>query len=388
MVDNSVPTFLRSLTRGDHQGWQRLIEELEPEALTNSLLALLEQVDGYQSTPIPLSEIRRTTLLSFTAIIEGLRTGNLDVTIAHEIGTSRARAGIPLSSLLTAIRYDFSVLWDALVRIADERDASLIVRNTRTVLHAVDEYVGQAQRAYLSQVQLIREESASIRREHIESLFQYRHLTHEHLEMVARELQIPVNAPLLVAAAVRGDRLALQSCVSELHNLGVPFHALHFEGATLVFTEKTHRPRMLIEDLEERLKALRVGLMIAGGGLSDLRRAGMLARDMALMLSPDEVGAMTWERGWARQAARSLQAAEYPVLADVNAALSHCRETKRERILEAVHSYLETGNVGESARELYCHRNTISKHLRQFQDITGIDVTVPKQAARLVVGWA
>jgi hypothetical protein len=75
---------------------------------------------------------------------------------------------------------------------------------------------------------------------------------------------------------------------------------------------------------------------------------------------------MTWRRGWARLAARSLNAAGNPILADVETALSACGPVERERLVEAVQVYLASGSIGASAAELFCHRNTVANRLRRF----------------------
>jgi DNA-binding PucR family transcriptional regulator len=53
-----------------------------------------------------------------------------------------------------------------------------------------------------------------------------------------------------------------------------------------------------------------------------------------------------------------------------------------------VRNFLHTGNITTTAQELFCHRNTILNRLNRFQELTGIDLAVPAQAARLVVAWA
>ena len=73
---------------------------------------------------------------------------------------------------------------------------------------------------------------------------------------------------------------------------------------------------------------------------------------------------------------------------EVDAALARCGPVERARLVEAVRSYLTTGSIAQSAEQLFCHRNTLMNRLRRFTELVGIDVTIPQQAARLVVAWS
>lgn len=139
--------------------------------------------------------------------------------------------------------------------------------------------------------------------------------------------------------------------------------------------------------LAGKITEARVGYVRAEG-IGTLRRSALTARDLADVIAPDETSAMTWRRGWARLAARSLNAAGNPILADVESALAACGPVERERLVEAVCAYLASGSIGDSATALFCHRNTVANRLRRFADLTGVDPMIPAEAARLVVGWA
>ena len=144
---------------------------------------------------------------------------------------------------------------------------------------------------------------------------------------------------------------------------------------------------MLFRSLERGIAEARVGVVHAPG-IGSLRRSALTARELAEVLTADEDSAMTWRRGWARLAARSLNAAGNPILADVETALSACGPVERQRLVEAVRAYLASGSIGASAAELFCHRNTVANRLRRFCELTGVDPMIPAEAARLVVGWA
>lgn len=375
---------------GDRTRWANLVDRLDVDALTDTFVGLVATVPGYDPPPVPRAEIVRTGRLSFLALIDGLRSGGLtaQLLVSSDVGVSRARAGIPITSLMTAIRLDFTVLWQALTSIADADDAELIVRHTGIVLHTVDEYAGQTQRAYLAELQRMREEESSVRQGLIARMFQSPHPDDEHLRSIAADLDLPPDAPLSVAAATGDDIATLRVFVAEYERAGATVFAHHFGDTLVVFTRAIVLPGSRIAELRERIFSLRVGLVPVPLGIRKLRQGAETARDLARIIAPGETGAMTWARGWARLAARSLLASGNPVLSDVHLALAECGDAERARLEEAVQSYLRTGLVADSAAELFCHRNTITNRLRRFTELTGVDPTVPEQAARLVVGWA
>ena len=51
------------------------------------------------------------------------------------------------------------------------------------------------------------------------------------------------------------------------------------------------------------------------------------------------------------------------------------------RLATTIAAYLEHGSVQEAADSLFVHRNTVFKRLQSFHDITGLDVTIPRDAA-------
>lgn len=375
---------------GDAPRWHQLVDRLDVDELTETFLSLIHTVPGYDPPPVPISEVRRTGRLSFAALVEGLRSGGLpgSVSVASDVGISRARAGIPITSLMTAIRLDFTVLWEALTRVASTEDAELVVRHTGNVLRTVDEYAGQTQRAYVTEQQRMRDEASSVRQGLIAGVFQDPQPTDERLQAIADELGIPFAEPLVAVAAVGDDITALRVFVSEAERAGAAVFTHHLGDALVAFTRPLELPGSRIDDLGRQLASLRVGIATAETGLRELRQRATTARDLARLITPEEGGAMTWSRGWARLASRNLLSAGSPILADVLAALASCGDAERSRLEEAVRSYLVTGSIGETAATLYCHRNTITNRLHRFAALTGVDPLIPQQAARLVVGWA
>lgn len=377
---------------GDERRWLELLDALDIDELTERFMARVVRVPGYDPAPIPVSELRRTGSSSFRTLIDGLRAGGFDgpVAVSTEVGVSRARAGIPLEALMTAIRHDFNVLWEVLTRVASQDDAELVIRHTGIVLSTVDEYVSQVQQAYTAELARMRAEESSVRQGYIAGLFQDLHPSEERLATIASALGLDPAANLLVVAARGEDIAALRVLISDVERSGVEVFTHHLGDVLIAFTEVADGMRastMQGQGIGTRIAATRVGLATAPG-IAHLRRSALTARDLAEVLRPGDDGAMTWRRGWARLASRSLGEAGNSVIADVDEALAGCGAAERERLIEAVRAYLASGSIGASAAELFCHRNTVANRLRRFAEVTGVDPTIPAEAARLVVGWA
>lgn len=373
----------------DATRWNALLDQLDVDLLTETFLAHVGQVAGYDPPPFPHSELVRTAKLSFAALIEGLRFGELDaeITISHHVGVSRARAGIPLTALMTAIRHDFTVLWEALIAVSEPADAELIVRHTGIVLHIVDQYVGQTQQAYVAEQRRMDEEASSLRHGAISELFRDPGPQRERMLAIANTLGIPFEAKLNVAVALGDDIDALRVFVSESERAGATVFTHDSGDALLAFSHSTVLSGSRLEEIRTQLLSQRVGVSVAEG-IRELRHSANAARQLAGLLAPEEAGAMDWARGWARLANHALLEVGTPVIADVRTALEGCGEAERVRLEEAVRSYLATGSIGTSAARLFCHRNTLANRLRRFAELTGVDPLVPNDAARLVVGWA
>ncbi|MFC4948625.1 helix-turn-helix domain-containing protein [Pseudonocardia sp. GCM10023141] len=57
-------------------------------------------------------------------------------------------------------------------------------------------------------------------------------------------------------------------------------------------------------------------------------------------------------------------------------------ESQRQ-ICATTETYMRTGSLLETSQLLYCHRNTVLKRLGRFRDLTGLDPTVPWDAATI-----
>ena len=379
----------------DSERWNVLLDGLEVPRLTDEFLDRVQQLDDYRDGALPASEIRRTATASFYALIESLRPGTdspelfaARQDIALDVGVSRARAGLPVESLMTAIRLDFTVLWSALMDLARAEDAELLVRRAETVWEVVDSYASQTQATYILERQRMAQEESSLRQGHVAALLGPVSPTEEILQGIAGALGVAPDASLVVAAASADNAAALRLVVAGAARRGTDLFTHPLPDGLAAFWVADERAGSALAEATHQVRGIRCGLVEQVRGLGGLRPAVQAARALAALAGATDSAALTMRNAWARLARQRLAETGVPVVPDVDAALLRCGPVERERLQEAVRCYLTSGSVARSAEQLFCHRNTLMNRLRRFDELTGIDVTVPEQAARLVVAWS
>lgn len=374
--------------------WGTLLERLDIGELTDEFIERLGAIPSYAVSLLPVSEIRRTGSSSFEALILAMKAADDEPgylrqrdAIALDVGVSRARAGVPIEALMTAIRLDFSVIWEAITGIAEPGDAQLLVGHTTRVWEVVDGYAGETQRAYVAELARIQAEAASLRQGYLATLFSEKNLNPAELDRIAEELGQEPGAEYAVAVALWDHIPALRLALANAR-AGSRVFTYSMADALVVFYPVGPRADSEAQRLYARLERLSCGLIGEGCTLERVPHVAAVAASLARLLEPAEQGAMTWARGWARMARRELERAGAPGLGEVERALEQCGATERRRLGEAVEAYLQTGSIAQAADRLYCHRNTLMNRLKRFAQLTGVDPTIPRQAARLVVGWS
>ena len=91
--------------------------------------------------------------------------------------------------------------------------------------------------------------------------------------------------------------------------------------------------------------------------------------------------------GWPRLARDALRDEGLDIRARVDQPLQRLRAPDRRTLVTTVLGYLELGSVSAVAEREFCHRNTVLNRLRRFEELTGLDVTVPDDAAIVVLAW-
>jgi hypothetical protein len=382
--------------------WSELVDQLEGrlDILAQTFTARVRQIPEYGDSQVAVPEIRDTARETFRRLIRGLRSGPEDtardwlLTFASDLGSKRARAGIPPESLTSAVRLDFSILWADLLEIAAPEDAGLLASRVDLVWRVVDEFATRTHMSYLTERVRMAQEESSIQREFIARLFNQSTPSAETSAQVGSALGIGPDARCGLVAASGGAGARLRAAATQfgsaqrrqkifLHESG---------GNTYLFWPLPPRAaratRSLAQQVPPVVADIPCGYVPEVPGLRGLPAAARTAESLAALLRPADSGPLSADAAWTRLAQQNLQDAGLDLAAQLDEALEECRGGERERLTETVRHYLSTGNVTATADQLFCHRNTILNRINRFGELTGIDLTVPAQAARLVVAWA
>lgn len=378
--------------------WTELVDQLDGrlDGLAQAFTTRVREIPEYGESQVTVQEIRETARETFRRLIRGLKNGQTDsrdelLDFASDLGSKRAKAGIPPESLTSAVRLDFSILWAELLEIAKPGDAILLASRVDQVWRVVDEFATRTHTSYLTERVRMAQEESSIQREFIARLFNQSTPSLETSAQVASALGINPDSRFALVAASGEPGARLRSAMSQFGSAR-PRMFLHESGGnTYVFwTLPAARTRRAESDSQvpPALTSIPCGYVPEILGLRALPAAARTAESLAALLRPRDSGPLSADSAWARLAQQNLQDAGLDLAGELEEALAECKGGERERLLETVRNYLNTGNVTLTSEQLFCHRNTILNRLNRFQELTGIDLAVPAKAARLVVAWA
>ena len=140
----------------------------------------------------------------------------------------------------------------------------------------------------------------------------------------------------------------------------------------------------LVERQTTALDGVNGGLLLRVDGLAQVPAAVQPAVDILRVTDSSTPGLRTVEDRWAQLSKAHLDSGQR-FTATVRAELDELSEPDRVALLDTVGAYLDSGSVNEAARHSFCHRNTVLNRIARFKNLTGLDITVPRDAALAVL---
>ncbi|WP_217376166.1 PucR family transcriptional regulator [Paenarthrobacter ureafaciens] len=370
--------------------WAELVEQARADigALADRFVQYVEQLDTYRDGAVSMDQVRLDALSSFGFLL-GQIAGNDEfksdvIWTARRLGRDRARIGIPLNDLLAAVRLDFKVLWEVFRSYAGPADRELLVAGVEKIWAAIERYSIEVQNGYLEESSQMADKRLSERARLMTAILNNDVPAEEDLQSLASALGVDAAGNfIVVATAVQGDRdlrkagdrLTASGHMAHIHSTG------HYSLLVSDWKGEDTQP------IRKLLSGSVCGLAPVIRGFSGLARACRLAIEIVELNAAGAHGPAELKDLWLPFLASRLRDAAPELVQSVLAGLDTVSEAEQERLTEVAWAFARSGSISKTAAQMYCHRNTVLNRLRRLEELTGHDITVPADAALLLLAF-
>ena len=348
----------------------------------------MHTLEPYAAGLVPWHELRADAEASFELLLRltaGLPVPQRLDDVGERIGRRRAELGVPLEVLLRAVRTDFRVLWEALLRRVPLDELPTLVHSTVRVWDAVEQHAARIQLAYLQEAAVLAREREHERSHLVARLLASDGRDGQLVTQVATALEVRPSASFAVAAAPAPADRALRQAGERLRSQGVPLHIQDVDHRAVFIAQLPEGCGAFPVDW---LRGTACGLGPVAEGLDAVPHAVRIAIEVADTLRPGDDGPRTLVDTWPQIVAGRLADLAPALCADILPDEHALTDHERSRLLDTATAYLRCGSASATAEELFCHRNTVLNRLNRFAELTGLELTRPDHAAAVIVALA
>lgn len=355
------------------------------DQIADDFLLDVQQIEGYSSSAVVDQDLRETAVASMELLLR--LVGDLPIPdrlagMSEALGHRRAQQGLPLESLLRAVRMDFRILWTAMLKKVPVASLPKFTEDAVRVWEAVEFHTIRVHAGYLDELATMAQEKEAQRAFLLSRLLNSDGKDPQLLGQAARALGVKPESRFIVAVAAEHAQKSFRTGV---HRAGAD-HFLHERDGALVLILEDTPARTGQESAVGRpwLAPLDCFVAPTAQSLAEVPLMLRIALESLPAITAETTGQRTVGHTWGHVAATRL--GEYgTVLANsVLGPLTIISAHEKERLIETVQAYLRSGSVSDAAGELYCHRNTVLNRLARFANLTGCDPTNPQDAATII----
>ena len=361
------------------------------DRLAERFLSQLVQLVPYSDGAVPREVLLRDAVNTYERVLRrlvDLPVPERLVQLSRDVGRDRAALDVPLSAVTTGTRLHFRVVWEELAERLPAQALAGAVTLPVQLWQAVEEHSGDVQVGYHEAATALAYERERDRRRILAAFLASDGEDPDLLAGAAAVLGAGRSDDVFVALVPLRARGALDPL---LRHPGALRPVEHRSGTLVV----GHRPRGAwplegpgLPTVPAPLLAVPCGVGPLARGLARVPRAVRVAEQVAAALPPGAGGPARLAQVALDVAVTQLGAVGEDVAREVLGELLLLAPPERERLLEALDAFAATGSVAATAARTYCHRNTVLNRLRRVGECTGLDVTVPQQAAVLLLAVA
>jgi hypothetical protein len=357
----------------------------DPGPLVEEFLSEFRELQGYESSIVGDVDLRESNHRAVEYLIRTLLHIPLPTDLRDfptQLGRRRARQGLPFSSLSRAVRLNFSVLWRHIMTRASPAD-ELFLSYSAEFWRTLDLYAEEVQLAYLDEANSRTRDRANHRAELFSLLMASGGADPDAVRRLAATLQVESSQAfraVLPRAGRDGEVLRLGQT---LQRQGVRVVAQPLESTTILLLPVPGEGRELPGSAE--IASVDCVVTPIAHGIAQLPSAIEVGLALVDARPAGAGGVYDLRDGWARVMVSGMGRIGELFADEVLSPLLSLSEPDRSACLDTARRYLATGSVVESARSLFCHRNTVVNRLARIRELTGFDLTVPRDAAAVIL---
>ncbi|BBE21890.1 hypothetical protein MN0502_07730 [Arthrobacter sp. MN05-02] len=355
------------------------------DGIAERFLIDVQDIEGYAGSPVQDQDLRETAVASMELLLR--LVGDLPVPerlagMSDALGHRRASQGVPLESLLRAVRMDFRILWTEMLGRVPAESLSDFTTDAVRVWEAVEYHTTRVHSGYMDELASMAHEKEQQRAFLLSRLLSSDGRDVQLLGQAARALGVSVQGPFTVAVGAEDARKEFRAGVAQAQ----AEHYLHERDGALILILEDRRPRSgrTTAAVPAWLTDLRCFVAPAAASLAEVPTMVRVALEAVAVLDFAAPGHQSIRQAWGPVAAARLgefgQVLEHAVLDP----LTLIPTAEMERLVGTVLAYVNSGSVSQAAQQLYCHRNTVLNRLARVHQLTGYDPAVPADAAILI----
>ncbi|QJU53459.1 helix-turn-helix domain-containing protein [Herbiconiux sp. KACC 21604] len=357
----------------------------DPSVLVDEFIREFHNLQGYESAIVGEVDLRESNHRAVEYLIRTLLHASMPADLVDfpiQLGRKRARQGVPFNALSRAVRLNFSVLWRYIMAHnlpADE----LFLTYSAEFWKTLDLYVEDVQASYLDEANARGRNSAQLR----DDLFRLLMLSgggdRDAVRRLSASLGVDPGAQFRVVHARPGRDGEVLRLGQQLERQGIRAISHRFDEVAVLLVVVTDESRDFAAI--RAVNQLDCSVSPVAHGVSQLPAAIEFGRALADVRPHTASGSYGMTLGWPRVLVSGMGRIGEMFADEVLSALLELPEAEREVHVETARVYLRTGSVGDTAKTLFCHRNTVVNRLNRIRELTEHDLSVPRDAAAFIL---
>jgi hypothetical protein len=348
-----------------------------------------KEVPSYvDSTLVPYAELRADCRAQLDSILPALCGPDAaDTSYARQSGRHRAELGVPLAKVMDSYRVGGRFIWEALVAEAHQSrslDSEALVRAASKIWLILDDFSDAMASAYRDAVaeRIVAQEHE--RSALVEALLEGRITENETLWEAAEILRISRRGPFVVVAAELPEvgRQAFTGMEARLQSVGMSsaWRLLADLQVGIVVLPDSVRVDQLVAVLSKHAEH-RVGISPRYLTLDGTREALRFAK-FAILGTTGATLVTLFDSSPLAVTAASTPEVMTRIVSSTLGPLDGAAD--REVLLETLEAWRDCGGSTErAAKQLFVHPNTVRQRMRRIADVTGCQLTAPRDVALL-----